>query len=274
MEPTSDTPDGAVSRGGIKNRVQSFWDQTPCGTRDLSEQPGTREFFATLARERDEREPFIPDFARFDEQKGRRVLEVGVGAGSDSIRFARAGARFTGVDLTEAAISLTSRRLGLEAYEGDLQTADAENLPFPDHTFDFVYSWGVIHHTPDVPAAAQQLVRVLRPGGRLCVMIYHRHSLVALQCWILNALLRGQPTRSLREVIAGNVESDGTQAFTRSEAADLFEQLEDVRVTPVVTSYDVRYTQNRFLPRWVQQLVPSRFGWFLVIEGRKPLART
>jgi ubiquinone/menaquinone biosynthesis C-methylase UbiE len=195
---------------------------------------------------------------------------VGVGAGSDSIRFARAGAHFTGVDLTEAAIALTSRRFGLEGYDGNFETADAENLTFPNDSFDFVYSWGVIHHTPDVPAAARQLVRVLRPGGRLCVMIYHRHSLVALQCWILNALLRGRPTRSLREVIAENIESDGTQAFTRSEAADLFNDLEDVHVTPVVTPYDVRYTRSRFFPRWVQQLIPRRFGWFLVVEGRKP----
>jgi 2-polyprenyl-3-methyl-5-hydroxy-6-metoxy-1,4-benzoquinol methylase len=94
----------------VKERVQAFWDDTPCGTRELEEQRGTPEFFARLALERDEREPFIPDFARFKDQAGLSVLEVGVGAGSDSIRFARAGARFTGVDLTEAAISLTSRR--------------------------------------------------------------------------------------------------------------------------------------------------------------------
>jgi 2-polyprenyl-3-methyl-5-hydroxy-6-metoxy-1,4-benzoquinol methylase len=142
LEPSSHSPDTIASgASSVKDRVQSFWDETPCGTRDLSEQPGTREFFANLARERDEREPFIPNFARFKEQEGRSVLEVGVGAGSGSIRFARAGAHFTGVDLTEAAISLTSRRFELEGFEGDLQTADAENLPFPDDTFDFVYSW-------------------------------------------------------------------------------------------------------------------------------------
>jgi SAM-dependent methyltransferase len=130
-----------------------------------------------------------------------------------------------------------------------------------------VYSWGVIHHTPDVAAAAAEIVRVVKPGGRICVMIYHRHSLVALQAWILNGLLRGRPLRTLKDVIASHIESPGTQAFTVREACRLFPGIEPLTATTVVTPYDVRIARSRFLPRWVQRLVPRRFGWFLVVEG-------
>ena len=100
-------------------------------------------------------------------------------------------------------------------------------------------------------------------------MIYHRYSLVALQCWILNALLAGRPWRSLSDVIWHHIESVGTKAYTRAEARRLFPGLDGLRVTPVVTPYDVRIGRNRFLPGFVQRLVPSGLGWFLVVEGRK-----
>jgi ubiquinone/menaquinone biosynthesis C-methylase UbiE len=259
-----------MEAAGVKDDVRRFWEATPCGTRELTEQEGSREFFDRLERERDAREPFIPRFARFDEQRGREVLEVGLGAATDFIRFARAGAKLSGVDLTEHAIALARRRLELEGLSADIRQADAEHLPFADASFDFVYSWGVIHHTPSTERAAQKIVRVTRPGGSVCVMIYHRRSLVALQCWIVNALLRGRPQRTLTDVIARHIESAGTKAYTIAEARALFAGLSGLRVTPVVTPYDVRITRSRFAPAAVQKLVPARLGWFLVVEGRKP----
>lgn len=253
----------------LKDEVRRFWDKTPCGTRGVTLSEGTPEYFQEIERDRDAKEPFIARFARFGEQRGKRVLEVGFGAGTDFIRFARAGAVLSGVDLTEHGTRLVASRLALEGLSADIRVADAENLPFEDGTFDVVYSWGVIHHTEDTPRAAQEIYRVLRPGGRVCVMVYHRHSLVALQCWIINALLRGRPWRSLTEVIAGHIESTGTKAYTLAEARGLFPNLKDMRVTPVVTPYDVRITRSRFLPRWFQDMLPDRLGWFLVIEGVK-----
>lgn len=256
-----------------KEQVRLFWEATPCGTRGFEETEGSPAYFARLERERDEREPFIAGFARFGAWRGRRVLEVGVGAATDFVRFARAGAVLTGVDLTQHAIDLAKRRLALEGLAADARQADAERLPFADGSFDFVYSWGVIHHTSDPSVAAREIVRVLTPGGEACVMVYHRHSLVALQCWVINALLAGRPWRSLREVVAVHVESVGTQAYTAAAAAGLFAALSEVRVTPVVTPYDLRFTRQGYLPRWTQRFVPRRLGWFLVVTGRKPEAR-
>ncbi|HYG76503.1 MAG TPA: class I SAM-dependent methyltransferase [Planctomycetota bacterium] len=252
--------------------VAQFWNSAPCGTRELQEPFGSSEFFKRLAIERDQREPFIPSFARFDEQKGKRVLEVGVGAGSDFIRFVRAGAIATGVDLTANGIALVRKRLGYENLWAELQVANAESLPYADASFDYVYSWGVIHHSNDTARCAQEIMRVLKPGGSVCVMIYHLHSLVALQAYLLYGLLRGRPLRPLREIIAAHIESPGTKAFTREEARRLFTGLSDLRVTSVVTPYDLRYTRSRHLPLCLRHVVPSALGWFLVVQGKKPLA--
>lgn len=254
----------------VKERVRAFWEAEPCGTRDLEAEEGTPAFFAALDRDRDRTQPFIARFARFSDHAGRQVLEVGVGPGTDFVRFARARARLTGVDLTDHAIRLAARRLELEGLEATLVRADAEGLPFPDDSFDFVYSWGVVHHTPDPARAAAEIVRVTRPGGSVCLMVYHRRSLVALQSWIVNGLLRGRPLRPVRELIAQHHESVGTQAYTAREARRLVQGLADVTVTPVVTAFDVRLTRRLYAPRAVQALVPARLGWFLVVEGRKP----
>jgi ubiquinone/menaquinone biosynthesis C-methylase UbiE len=260
---------GGPSADSVKDGVKDFWEQTPCGTRGIEADEGSRAFFDRIEREREEREPFIARFARFGERRGQQVLEVGIGAGTDFVRFARAGARLSGVDLTDHAVQLAQRRLALERLEADVRRADVEHLPFPDDSFDFVYSWGVIHHTPDPVRAAAEIVRVSRPGGEICVMVYHRHSLVALQCWLLYGLLRARPWRSLTEVIAHHVESPGTHAYSLAEARGLFPGLERLQVTPVATVYDVRLTRSLSL-RPLLTLLPDRFGWFLVVRGFKP----
>jgi ubiquinone/menaquinone biosynthesis C-methylase UbiE len=253
---------------GEKEAVRRYWDAAPCGTPDVAHAQEAERFRA-LERIRYEREPFIERFARFDAVRGKRVLEVGVGAGSDHLRFARAGAVCTGVDLSEVSLETTRRRVEAEGLASDLRVADAENLPFADETFDVVYSWGVIHHTPDTPRAAREVLRVLRRGGRFCVMIYNRHSLVALQAWLVHAMLRGHPGRSLGDVLAHHMESPGTKGYTPAEARALFQGAAIVGLETVVTPYDMRLGRRRFLPRWTWRTVPNTLGWFHVVTGTK-----
>jgi ubiquinone/menaquinone biosynthesis C-methylase UbiE len=196
-------------------------------------------------------------------------LEVGVGAGTDHLSFVRAGASCHGVDLTAAAIETTRRRLELAGLTSDLRVSDAEALPFADESFDLVYSWGVIHHTPDTRRAASEIIRVLKPGGRFCVMVYNRQSLLALQAWVRFGLARGNPLASRAALIAENIESPGTRAFSRGEASALFQEAHMVRVSTVVTAYDMRVGRRTFLPQWTWRFVPPRLGWFHVIEGRR-----
>lgn len=268
-----------VDPNSLKERVRSFWNAQPCGTRSLPAVPGTPEFYQQLEIQRDWLDPHIAPFARFEDWRGQKVLEVGFGAGVDFIRFARGGADLYGIDLTEAGKRLVDRWLAIENLSASTQLGDAENLPFPDNTFDLVYSWGVIHHTTDTHAAASEIMRVVKPGGEVRVMIYHRPSLVALQAYLLFGLLRGRPFRSIDEILASHVESPGTKAYTIPQARALFTGLVNVEVVPVITSYDLRLPAaptrmpgrlwNR-LGRKMMKVLPSSWGWNLLIRGTKP----
>src|SRR5213083_253852 len=160
----------------LKERVRAFWQAHPCGTKFSDAEIGTREFFARIEAHRYAKEWHIPEAADFAGARGLRAVEIGCGLGTDGVRFAKAGADYTGVDLTDAAIELARKRFELLGLRGELRVSDAENLDFDDESFDLVYSHGVLHHTPDIDAAVREIHRVLKPGGRAMVMLYHRGS--------------------------------------------------------------------------------------------------
>lgn len=237
-----------------KKKVRDFWNSEACGERYGKEQDPIRYRI----------EPEILEFAAFHEAAGKRVLEIGVGMGADFVRWGRNGAEAFGVDLTERAAGLTKKRLQDEGLENSCSVAigDAEQLPFPDAAFDQIYSWGVLHHTPDTPAALQEAIRVLRPGGLFKVMLYHRHSFLALAAWARFGPLRGRPFISVSSALT-HVESPGTKAFTRAEANDMLVGLVDVSIRSKLTFWDRKWW------RGLTRLGGDRFGWFLLIEGTK-----
>ena len=257
-------------RQGLKERVRRFWNDSPCGMKDVRDrEEGSEEFFRALERNRYGRDGFVPQMVQFQRYSGRAVLEVGCGLGTDFIQFARAGAKGFAMDLSERSLALAANRLRTEGLSGFLSQGDAERVPFKDGTFDLVYSWGVLHHTPDTAAAARELVRVCKPGGEILVMLYHLRSLVAAQVWLRYGLLEGKPFSSPRRLIADHVESPGTKAFSIREALGLFSGVKELHAQAVVTRYDLRISRRRFLPFFLHRLIPARFGWFLVIRGKK-----
>jgi SAM-dependent methyltransferase len=236
----------------------------PCGSKHADAPEGTAEYYDQIERRRYELEPFIPRYADFQGARGKRLLEIGVGLGTDFIRFARAGAQVTGVDLTQRSVELVTQRLELEGLAGDVRVADAEALPFEDNTFDRVYSWGVLMVTPDTARAVNEAVRVLRPGGELCAMLYARRSWVAIGLWGRYALLRGRPWHGLSHVIARHMESAGMKAYTEREARALFTGLDNLRTERVGTPYDRRVAGPLVGP------TARMLGWFMVVRARKP----
>lgn len=247
----------------MKEQVKDFWEQEPCGSGVAESAKYTREYFDEIEEHRYGLEPFIHQFAQFTRQRGKKVLEVGVGAGTDHLQFARAGAVLSGIDLTEAAIEMVKKRLALEGLSSDLCRSDAENLPFNDNAFDSVYSWGVLHHTPDTEKALAEVYRVCKPGGKVCVMLYHRRSLLALLVWLRHGLFRLRPL-TLRTAVYYHMESIGTKCYSMAEARRLFEPYRNVTITPVLTPYDLPH-----LPTGLTRYVPQAWGWFLVIQAVK-----
>lgn len=232
-----------------KEQVKGFWEREACGERYGEEQDRIRYEF----------EPEILRFAGFESSAGKRVLEIGVGMGADFLRWVRAGALATGVDLTERAVELTTARLAAEGLQADVRVADAENLPFPDGSFDIVYSWGVLHHTPNPAQALAEAQRVLAPGGELRIMLYHRRSWVALAAWARFCLLRGKPQGGLRAGVA-HIESPGTRAFTVEEVRRMLPLLDDVSADPTLTRWD------RCVAPLVSSVSGGRLGWFLLLS--------
>jgi SAM-dependent methyltransferase len=221
-----------------KQAVYDFWNAASCGEAQYLH--GTESAaYAQEARIRYELEPYIPGFARFGDSRGKEVLEIGVGLGADHLAFAQAGAHLHGVDLTPRAIEHTRRRLEAFGLQSALQTADAENLPFAEGTFDIVYSWGVLHHSPNTPRAIDEVWRVLRPGGSARIMVYHTHSFVGYMLWIRYALLVGKPWTSLAKIYAEHLESPGTKAYTIEEARVLFKRFSRVEIDTVLTHGDL-----------------------------------
>lgn len=156
--------------------VREFWKVEACGTQFVTA-PESREDFYTKFREHRYRTLwFIPSLVPFAAGKDKDVLEIGCGNGADGAMFARHGARYTGVDLTETAVAATREHFAILGLRGTFQVENAEHLSFDDCSFDMVYSLGVLHHTPHPTIAVEEVRRVLRPGGRAIVMLYHKNS--------------------------------------------------------------------------------------------------
>lgn len=215
----------------------------------------------------------------FEELAGKDVLEIGCGTGVHARLLAQAGARVHAVDLTPTAVELTRARLELHGLEADVREADAEQLPFPDASFDFVWSWGVIHHSAHTERVAAEIARVLRPGGRVALMVYHRSSITY---WIQYQLIRGfLGGRLLRESPAeiANRYSDGVIArhYTRAGFAELlapsFERIETRVMGQLGEAIPLPARLRRPIERRVslplRQAVLRRFGWFLFVSATR-----
>ncbi len=264
-----------------KQQVFEFWNNASCGE-DLYLTSTEKQGYEDQAKSRYELEPFIPDFAKFSQSRGKRVLEIGVGLGADHQQFAQAGADLFGVDLTDRAIEHTKRRLGAFNLQSTLAKGDAENLTFASDTFDVVYSWGVLHHSPNTPKAIQEVHRVLKPGGVARIMVYSKWSMVGIMLWVRYGLLRLRPWTTMTQIYSRYLESPGTKAYTIAQAQQLMKSFEDTKLWTVMTHGDllssragqrhggalIDFARKIWPRRLIQSLLPTS-GLFMLIEARK-----
>jgi ubiquinone/menaquinone biosynthesis C-methylase UbiE len=246
--------------------VRSYWEQHPCGTDpDLTGnlKRGTLAWSERIEEHRYNVEPFIHAVAQFTRYHGKKILEIGVGAGTDHLQWARAGAECYGLDLTDAAIDITKERLALYGFKSNLQRLDAESLPFPDESFELVYSWGVIHHSEHPERIISEIRRVLRPESSFIGMVYNRYSLFALRVW-LKYVVKEKRLHSFSDVIWKDVESIGTKAYTIEELKKLFSEFSSFSAFPLMTAYD-----KEKWPTWISQFFPDQWGWFIAIRAKK-----
>jgi SAM-dependent methyltransferase len=164
-----------------ETEIEAFWETHPCGDSligGLSSYRDLDEFLAAYDRFRYSTESHIPHCLDRIDFAGKRVLEIGLGQGSESEQMIRRGARWSGIDLTRESIDRVRQRLALRGLPYDeLRQGSVLALPFPERRFDVVFSHGVLHHVPDIGRAQHEIHRVLEPGGELVAMLYARWSL-------------------------------------------------------------------------------------------------
>jgi SAM-dependent methyltransferase len=189
--------------------------------------------------------PWLPEAAEFANHRGQRVLEIGCGTGCDLLQFAKNGANATGVDITPMHLELARRRVGSLA---QVIESDARKLPFPDSSFDYVYSHGVLHHSDEPRKIVDEIFRILRPGGRFNIQVYSLFSYFSL--WTL--LRYGKEWKLYVENSRDPVHID---LYTGRSLRLLFAPAK------------LTITKHQCKP-W-ESLAPL-FGWFLVAKGVRP----
>jgi SAM-dependent methyltransferase len=264
----------ARSAEALKQAAIRQWTDDPAGALAGNRfAPGTLEFFEEVERDRYRLYPWLRAYFNAPDWRGREVLEIGVGLGTDHLQLARAGARLSGIDLTPRSIEQTGRRFELYGESSDLQVADAERLPFPNASFDAVYSFGVLHHTPGMGGAVGEAARVLRPGGRALVGLYNRNSY--FYAWRLGRyLLRGEwRSGSIADTKSRFEHGEGNPLVILSSRRELCELFSgSFSQVSIVAKHVPRHRVPARVRPVVEPLLGAlepRFGWYWMVEAVK-----
>jgi SAM-dependent methyltransferase len=252
----------------LEDKIKRYWDTQPCNIRHGKSEIGTPEFFREVSERRYRVESHIPEFAGFHLWAGKRVLEIGCGIGSDAEEFAKAGAEYVGIDLSNQSANLCRNRFDVLGLDGEFYVKDA-SVSFADlGRFDLVYSFGVIHHYPGIDKIISNVQEVLVPGGEFRFMVYAKNS------WKYTMIQKGLDQF---EAQAG---CPYAQAFSKDEIRQLLGQdwqIERLRQDHCFMYNVDEYKQGNYvLEPWFEamteahrQAVREYLGWHLLVKARK-----
>jgi SAM-dependent methyltransferase len=246
---------------------------------------GMREYFDEVEARKYFVEPHIPRFAQFERWQDKKVLEIGCGIGTDTINFARHGSHVTAVELSEKSLEIAKQRAEVYGLQDHIRfcLGNAEELTtfVPVEPYDLIYSFGIIHHTPNPERVVEQMRHYAQPGSTVKVMVYHRYAWKVL--WILLIYGKGQLWR-LAELVAQHSEAQTgcpvTYTFTRREVRELLErhgfQVTEMWVDHIFPYRIPDYVQYRYVKIWYFRCMPRplfrwlerRFGWHLLVTAK------
>jgi len=249
------------------DEVKEYWNRRPCNVRHSSHPVGTKEYFDQVEEKRYTIEPHNKTFPEFERWKGKKVLEIGCGIGTDATNFVRAGAIYTGIELSSETLAVAKQRFEVFGLEGTFIEGNAEELDklLGDEKFDLIYSFGVIHHSPNPRAIAEHLPNHLNDNGELKVLLYAKNS---WKNYLIEAGL-AQP----------EAQDDCPQAvtYTNKEARNLFDEF-DLNITQdFIFPWQIEPYKNKIyikepwfeaMPAHMFRTLEKRLGWHLLIEGK------
>lgn len=289
------------------NDIKQFWNEQPVGSNFVAYEAG-KSFYERYDAFRYRTEGHILKELDEIEFKGRNVLEIGLGQGADSMQIINRGAIYYGIDLTEESVRRVKERFHLfnKPY-AEIQVANAESIPYPDNTFDIVYSHGVIHHSPQIKKIVSEIYRVLMPGGKAVIMLYHQASYnyyISISVLRRMGLLLLLPLPFLTKLISkltGESEerinrhkyylkkeglaylkmknfihrsTDGpdnvyASVWTAKEARELFHEFSSISTSVHFLNERHLLGIQHILPKSFKNFIARKFGWHLWVKASK-----
>jgi len=257
------------SSGPSIEDVRAYWNRRPCNIRHSPREIGSREYFDDVEARKYFVEPHIPEFADFQLWNGRRVLEVGCGIGTDAINFVRAGALYSAIELSEESIAIARRRFEVFGFCGDLRVMNAEILStgFAPASFDLVYSFGVIHHSPDPRAIISEIRKVIHPEGELRIMLYARRS------WKSAMIDAGLDQPEAQSGCPIALTYDEEDVFALLDGFFKPTKIQQDHIFPYIVERYVNYEYVRqpwfdAMPQALFSALERQFGWHMLVHAR------
>lgn len=262
-----------------KHQIQQLWNNDPCGAVTAKQfEIGTKEFFDAVEKYRYEvYSPWLKQEVQFEKFAGKKILEIGGGLGTDHIQFAKARAITFDLDLAFEHLKLTKERFQLFNQKGNFILGDAEFNCFKDNCFDAIYSFGVLHHTPDTQKAIDEVYRILKPGGEALIMLYHKQSYFYwFSLFFVKGILRRNLFRmNMKEILSRFVEYSTSGArplvkvYTRNDARKMFRRFSKIELKiRQLTQEDFPYI-GKIIPISLLNFFSKFIGWNLFIRAIK-----
>ncbi len=272
----------ALSEG--KEAAKQVWGASPAGCLyGEGAAIGTKQYFENVIKKRSNYElPWLFDVFPFGMTRGRKVLEVGCGAGYDAYEFCRNGANYTGIDITPENIERTKKHLRLVGFDADIRLGDAEHLDFPDESFDLAFSNGVLHHIPDIRKGFAEIHKILKPRGEFWLTLYHKNSVFyRFSVCLWNHILKGGFWKLTLHERRSRIEYTTSDAkpivnvYSRREVQRLLQEAQFS-----IEFLECRKLVHEDFPRTIARLirpVPQELldrlgrvlGWYVVVRARK-----
>jgi len=255
------------SNPGIES-VYHFWNERPCNIKHSPKEIGTKEYFEEVTARKYLVEPHIIHFANFPKYKNKRVLEVGCGIGTAAQSFIENGAIYTGIDLSDKSVEIANKRMEVFNIKGNIFQGNIEKINEINGTeYDLVYSFGVLHHTPDIKKSIENIHKMLKPGGEFKMMLY------AKQSWKYFEIIEGLDQYEAQSgVPIANV-------YTKQEVYELLKDFTNITIEQThIFPYKIDLYKNYIyekkdyfeaMPKELFDCLEKNLGWHLLISCNK-----